>query len=106
MYLKSFDCYIHFFICNKMYFALILDCIHGVGTTRRIHQVSLFPVYVGQPCRQAILCSIQMVNKIYFGTRFSQRCITFSRKFGKDSIAASAFRGKPGIHSSLLYQIT
>ena len=42
-----------FWFTTKMCFVLFLGCVHGVGTTRQIHQVSLIPVYMGQPCRQA-----------------------------------------------------
>ena len=36
-----------------------------------------------------------MARKIYFGTRFSQCCITFSCKFRENFIAASAYKVSP-----------
>ena len=72
MHLKSLNCYKHFFIYNK-----------NVFISRRVHQVSLFPVYNGT--------AVQISSKIVIVTRFSQRCITFSRKSREDSIVASAY---------------
>uniref|UniRef100_UPI0035902CB4 uncharacterized protein n=1 Tax=Myxine glutinosa TaxID=7769 RepID=UPI0035902CB4 len=69
-------------------------CVHGAGSTRRLHQIPLLSLSVGQPSRQAALCTTQLARKIWPGTRFPQRCVTCSCESSEDSTSATAHQAR------------